>query len=250
MIKHYTFIAIILLSAKLVFAQADTSKKSSDRINVFDRNTKTGSANLNDLNKSGTVKKLNAFKINPFLLANGEIPVFYERELGNDFALQAGVGLTLKDYVQSLFDTTDGILAPPKGLLSNAPEVWKTGVCFNAGIRYYFDDVMDGLYISADVGYRSNPIQFPEIIYDVYGNQTSSGPTTYYNGSYHNIDFKILLGGEYSLFDSDHLLIEWYAGIGLRSYSVNYFDDISGLPAQATTLKPRIYFGYTLGYKI
>lgn len=75
----------------------------------------------------------NVLKINPLLFFRGEIPVYYERAITHRLSLEAGVGVTLRNYLALSFtgDDADDFGAGTEII---------PRLSFNAGFRYYFAD--------------------------------------------------------------------------------------------------------------
>ncbi|MBX2972769.1 MAG: hypothetical protein KF797_06675 [Flavobacteriales bacterium] len=77
----------------------------------------------------------NVIKVNPLLFFRGEIPIYYERAITHRLSLEAGVGVTLRNYIALSFtgDDADDFGAGTEII---------PRLSFNAGFRYYFvDDV-------------------------------------------------------------------------------------------------------------
>lgn len=75
----------------------------------------------------------NVIKINPLLFFRGEIPVYYERAITHRLSLEAGIGVTLRNYLALSFmgDDADDFGAGTEII---------PRLSFNAGFRYYFID--------------------------------------------------------------------------------------------------------------
>lgn len=73
----------------------------------------------------------NVLKINPLLFFRGEIPIYYERAISHRLSLEAGVGITLRNYLALSFmgDDADDFGAGTEII---------PRISFNAGFRYYF----------------------------------------------------------------------------------------------------------------
>lgn len=84
----------------------------------------------------------NVVKMNPLLFFRGEIPIYFERAITPRISLEAGVGVTLRDYLALSFNSDD---ADDYGAGTEIiPQV-----SFHVGIRYYLVDDLEpqGLYL-------------------------------------------------------------------------------------------------------
>jgi hypothetical protein len=75
----------------------------------------------------------NVLKANPLLFFRGEIPIYYERAITHRLSLEAGIGVTLRNYLALSFtgDDADDFGAGTEII---------PRLSFNAGFRYYFAD--------------------------------------------------------------------------------------------------------------
>lgn len=78
----------------------------------------------------------NVVKINPLLFFRGEIPIYYERAITHKLSLEAGLGVTLRNYLALSFtgDDADDFGAGTEII---------PRLSFNAGFRYYFSDDLE-----------------------------------------------------------------------------------------------------------
>lgn len=78
----------------------------------------------------------NVIKANPLLFFRGEIPLYYERAITHRLSLEAGVGVTLRNYLALSFtgDDADDFGAGTEII---------PRLSFNAGFRYYFVDDLE-----------------------------------------------------------------------------------------------------------
>ncbi|MBL7950292.1 MAG: hypothetical protein JNM62_01115 [Flavobacteriales bacterium] len=78
----------------------------------------------------------NVVKINPLLFFRGEIPIYYERAITPKLSLEAGIGVTLRNYLALSFtgDDADDFGAGTEII---------PRLSFNAGFRYYLTDDLE-----------------------------------------------------------------------------------------------------------
>ncbi len=84
----------------------------------------------------------NVVKVNPLLFLRGEIPIYFERAISPKLSIEAGIGVTLRDYLALSFNGND---ADDYGAGTEiVPQV-----SFHVGFRYYFEDDLEpqGLYL-------------------------------------------------------------------------------------------------------
>lgn len=78
----------------------------------------------------------NVVKINPLLFFRGEIPIYFERAINPKVSIEAGIGVTLRNYLALSFTGDDaddfgaGTEIVPR-------------LSFQAGFRYYFTDDLE-----------------------------------------------------------------------------------------------------------
>lgn len=146
----------------------------------------------------------NVVKINPLAFFRGEIPVIYERAITPRLSLEAGLGVTLRNYIALSFmgDDADDYGAGTEII---------PRLSFNAGFRYYFEDDLE-----PNGGYAQ--ISFAHLNYtkDI----RAKGPTgeftetTYRDDRTYN-DVRFLVGYQ-RLGSNSNWLFDVYAGPAFR----------------------------------
>lgn len=142
----------------------------------------------------------NLVKLNPLALFNGDLPVYYERRLGDQLSAEAGVGLT---YSFDLWNKLFG--------LSPSYETHTPRLGYSARVALHF---FPNKYIAAPEEWYFGP----EIAYRHYGTTLSEcGGYVDPIGvkeSRNYLDFKVHVG--YILFVTDAVFFDFYAGFGMR----------------------------------
>lgn len=217
-------LSISLLSA-ILFIVVSTIKAQDSIITnviVFD---KTGLNNTSDtlIKKTDKISQFkNAIKINPLLYVRGELPVYYERVINKNFSLEAGIGITFKDYLGGLYEEMS---LDDFGLMgSDVSEKMKVNLSYRLGVRFFPSGyALDGVYFSLEFAKRnfdmnlsiknSTP-EFDPITFTSIQNNTIY---TFNEQRYHN-ELKFIYG-ENEFFSWDNSFLDFYIGAGIDFYS-------------------------------
>jgi hypothetical protein len=180
----------------------------------------------------------NLIKINPLLIFNGDIPIYWERRIKDQVSVEAGLGFTHMDYVNNIFTLSDqtGNLE-----VRNA----KPGYSLMIAAKYYpskFTKALDDIYFG------------PEIRYRKYNTEVEDCSPTSLTGFVAEdrtlIDFKLNVGYIYYL--SDRVIVDFYGGIGMRSRNINSSTCNNSRTAMISThindMVPVISAGIKLGF--
>jgi hypothetical protein len=189
-------------------------------------------------------------KCEPTLLLNGDLPIHYEYFLFKRMSLEAGLGLTFRDYIRDLaFDFNDLLSKSPEGKGSEFARA-RLGVSFRAGVRFYPTK-------KAETG--SGPyfaFQFQAKSYNwvsEYKSEKFSVPIEA-NEKRNFTDFNLIFGKQ-KVFKSN-ITIDMYGGLGVRSrtikrYKINPSSESNATPLlddEKTDLIPNIVAGFKLGF--
>jgi len=144
----------------------------------------------------------NLIKVNPLLIFNGDIPIYYEHRLSDNVSVEAGIGITHLDYIYEGFRFDENLENFDAGRIA------KLGYSLRAGLKFYpsnYTHALDEFYIG------------PEIRFKHYNTEISiQGSTNKIYPEYRTIvDFKI--SGGYIYYITDRVMFDFYGGIGLRS---------------------------------
>jgi site-specific DNA-adenine methylase len=157
-----------------------------------------------------TNEQKHLIKLNPLLIINGDIPVYYERRLKENWAVEGSAGITLKDYLHDLFYFDPNM---PSDVNVVPERKFKPGYSFSFSPRFY----PSGIFEESEIFYFA-----PELRYRKYRSQALKGES--FNSSFQEdfvdeyrqlIDIKLSFG--YITYLDDHVFIEWYGGIGIRA---------------------------------
>ncbi|MDT8410952.1 MAG: hypothetical protein RQ875_00700 [Vicingaceae bacterium] len=252
--KKIKILLLLMLLIGHVVAQ-DTIKTS---VIVFDHD------DVDEVIKSGgkkSLRKKNALKINPLLILNGEIPVFYERAISDRFSVEFAIGLTFVDYMgnntNAFFSSNEDDERINAG--NNVTEKINKNVSFKSGLRYYLDDlILEDYYFAIEFASRTFS---RELIID----EDQFGPTGYNLGYSVKKEFdeiqihkemKLIIGNQTHSY-SGNFFIDYYIGVGIdmfikeearENYSASNGNIRSYVLKKEDGVKPRFYFGFKMGF--
>lgn len=153
-----------------------------------------------------TVKCIkNVLKINPLIFFRGEIPLYYERALTPKLSLEAGLGVTLRNYMAMSFvgDDADDFGAGTD-IIPNPS--------YHIGARFYFTDDIEpaGLYINPEFAHLVYSKRIREKAPDGSLTDRSNLDERTYN------DIRVMVGYQ-SLSYSNNWLLDFYGGLAFRN---------------------------------
>lgn len=177
-------------------------------------------------------------KIEPVQAINGHFPVYLEVFVSKKFTIELGIAATQLDFLYEadiLEDPFDATQENRRG---------KLGYGFSGSIRYYASDysaAFDEWYLEA--GIRSR--QYYSKVRDC-----SDNSNRWLNESRFVNEFRLLLG--YSLQIGDNLILDCYAGSGLRSQYLDRqvciqdftFSGLSSDPLNGLRVRPALFMGF------
>lgn len=185
----------------------------------------------------------NVLKANPLLFFRGEIPLYYERALTHRLSIEAGVGITLRNYLNLsvLGDDADDFGAGTE-IIPRAS--------FRFGVRFYFEDDIEpqGLYLQPELGYLSYSKFIREKGPDGQFTDRRNRDDRVYN------DLRMYLGYQ-MLSSTSNWLFDLYGGIGVRDRSMSIVEEEIMLPSELRTyytkevndLVPVLFLGVKVG---
>jgi len=158
--------SIVVFVMVLVFNNVSAQKKKHYRDSTT---TIVFSQTSTPLNKNKSTKSysgMNVFKIAPLGVISGLFPVYYERGFGNYFSLQAGVGITSRNYFRELTKsysnidfTANNTYDIADGLFKFDHRTAKTGFMYSIQPRYYEDgEGLEGYF--GGVGFNNSTFNF------------------------------------------------------------------------------------------
>ncbi len=205
---------------------------------------KTDKGNSSKRKKKEKVSsELNIIKIAPLSFIGGNLPIYYERSITPTFALQVGVGITMKNYINNILSEKDnggngGNNYPSKvinwqdGTLNTYSDQSdntnlelnrksKTGYLFAIEPKIYFENEgLEGTFIS----FAFNTAKYNNTVNKIKtGTSTSSNAvlTSSTFEGYEKVSNFLVNYGNQTLYD--HISLEYSVGIGLKKVSaLNY----------------------------
>jgi hypothetical protein len=160
-IKSILAVVMILMFIN-VNAQKKRHYRDSTTVIVFSQSSTPLSKNIGKKSYSGT----NIVKIAPLGILSGVFPVYFERGFGNYFSLQAGIGITGRNYFRELLKdykhldfTSDNNADLSDALYTFDHRTAKPGFMFSIQPRYYEDgEGIDGYF--GGIGFNSATFNF------------------------------------------------------------------------------------------
>lgn len=147
----------------------------------------------------------NVLKINPLLFFRGEIPLYYERALTPKLSLEAGLGVTLRNYLAMSFvgDDADDFGAATE-IIPNPS--------YHIGARFYLADDLEpaGLYLSTEFAH----LVYSKRIHEKAPDGSLTDRTNLDERTYN--DVRLLLGFQ-SIGYSNNWLLDFYGGVAFRN---------------------------------
>ena len=189
-------------------------------------------------------------KINPLLIFNGEFPVYVEKQISGIFSVEAGLGVTFRDYAGPLgeYYGPDQVTFFDSVAVRNKYSAVRPGFTFKLGGRIYLDgadDYPEGMYLAAEFRYKTYSFRFTEP-----NDGLEPGRTIGLTDQY--MDFVGVLGRQYEL--AENLLVDSYTGIGFRRKTVEFVRAGIGQTSLVYTASkgvvgvPLFSVGFKLGY--
>ena len=226
--KPFLALLFILVNCASTYAQKDKESKQRDSsIIIFSETPRPG--------KKGSKKYVpednNVIKIAPLGFLKGCLPVYYEKKLSDLFTLQAGVGVTTRNYVRGLVynaldnDNTDKSSADYTWNTTSSGELYgaddelynfdyrkaKPGYFISLQPRLYFEnEAPEGTFIALSIDHYDYRFQSQMLKGD--GTSARSDKTI---KEYEKMNDLMVIFGWQVLYD--RLSLEYTNGIGVRN---------------------------------
>jgi len=144
-----------------------------------------------------------ALKMAPLLILNGEIPVYYERRIGDHLSIELGLGITHQDYLyQGLQEE----------FYSDEDRETQYGYSMALGLKFFpskYTMAIDEMYFGPDIRYKN----YNTTLIGCEG--LTVGPV---EETRQVIDYK--LTGGFIYWVADRVMFDLYAGLGMRTKNV------------------------------
>jgi hypothetical protein len=254
-VSIFTFLTTSLLAQETVYFKKDSGKSSSSK------------------KKEKSSSELNIIKIAPLSFIGGNLPIFYERSITPTFAIQVGVGITMKNYIN------DALKEAGNGGNSGSSYPSQTIVWQDGTINTYSDDSYDK---SIDNKRKSTTGYFfaiePKIYFENEGLEGGFISFTFNTGKYNNTvgtiktgtttsSIPTLNGGTFAGYDKitnllvnygsqtlyDHISLEYSVGIGLKKISAlnyAYSTDNTGKYVEGVGTTDATTLGYNIAFRV
>ena len=159
-------------------------------------------------------------KVCPLWLLEGNVPIFYERKVGNKVTIEPSVGLTFNNYVWEVFEQ-GGVYNG--GAIPVSTRYYKPSFSAGVALKFYPSGAFNGFYISPELRYRNYQSQALNNTVTNNPGTPSTNPSNYSQESLTFTDFKFVFG--YMTFIGDVVPIEFFWGLGARQRNETRFYD-------------------------
>lgn len=186
------FFTFLLLIASFI---ASSQNRTIVQMEIADEETETKSSGISDI----------TLKVNPTLLFRGDLPLYVEASVYKNIRIEAGIGITLRDYWGEIVD--ESFLSSDK-----TQAEYSNSISTRIGIKFYPSDysyLPEGYFFGIEhryQDYKTKLIGFNDL-------KVNSNLVRKYN------DIRFLAG--YSKYFDDNLFVEFYGGFGLRNRRVD-----------------------------
>ncbi len=237
--------AALLASMPLVLAQRtftsapneQANKKNSPTLIITESTVQDFTHEKEPLNLHTSVK------LNPLLILAGDMPLYIEQKIARKMSVEVGVGLTYDNMLTQFLDSDR--------YREDVNRENAMSYSFSGALRYYPSSVypaLEGYYFAPEMRYRSykaNAFEYNGDRYEVPQSRTFT-------------DYKLTFG--FVDFIEDHILMDFYAGIGIRNREyVNLINPETVFNEQTqtmeyystrneTSLAPIFSLGFKLGF--
>ncbi len=255
--KPFLVVVLFMITGAVTYAQNDREGKQRDTsIIIFSESPRQGKSA-----KKHIAGDNNIIKIAPLGFIKGSVPIYYERRIADFFSIQAGVGVTTRNYIRGL---THNALGTNDENNDHLDYIWKDGY---TGDNYTDEDeLFDFTYRTAKPGYMISlqpriyftsdapdggflAVSFDSYKYN-FESQTLTGDGTSNRGKntikeYEKLnDIMVLFGAQWLY---DRITVEYTTGIGLRNikgekYATAYDNNGKYIDGLATYKKSTLNF--------
>jgi len=169
-------------------------------------------------------------KVDPIWIAEGNVPIFYERKINTKLSVEVSAGVTFKNYAYDLFRVIEG-----EG--DTARRIYQPGYSFSGSLKYYpsnYTEALEGFYIAPEVRYRYYSSEAQKYnLSNTFVGTPSTNPSNFVQETMMFTDFKLVFG--YIAYIEDVVPIEFYAGAGIRLRNLNRAYNVSDNAGNTTT---------------
>jgi hypothetical protein len=258
------FLLIFIFTGFFINAKAQSSKERRDStvVIIFNNNSsQTASAHKK-------TKDNNIIKIAPLGFVNGTFPILYEKVITDFFTVQAGIGLTNKNYIRAVFqkasayDGGGSTIAYPWGANSAYTDVseplynftYRTstmGYMFTIQPRLYFEsNSPEDQFMGISYDYYHYGFSIPGVVADGAGSYAQTGAP---QSEHENISDIMVHFGSQTIYDN--ITVEYTTGIGLRNvsgtkYVADYNYGTNTVDYEGFATYKQTLFNYEIGFKV
>ncbi|MFN6944488.1 MAG: hypothetical protein ACK4ND_06040 [Cytophagaceae bacterium] len=152
--------------------------------------------------------KNSALKVNPLLIMVGDMPIYYERKLGERISVELGAGITTQNF---LYEIGRAFNEPIGNDYEMTLREHSFGYSLSGSLRLYYEEALKGLYIGPEFRMRHYASEIRQC-----------GSQTIIRREHRNMqDITFQFG--YIAYLGGNLFFDFYIGIGPR-----FIDEIRG----------------------
>lgn len=200
----------------IAFCSVNLKAQNEPRVVTF----KSEETNKDNLNSEQNILKLSILEY-----FSGDFALYYERAVGDMFGLEMSLGVTVFDYVGSIFDDF---------LYDYDEKIFQYGLSYSLSLRFYPIDLFDEFYVAPEYKFRRYKWKREYFSGDVEESRKLSLP-------------RLNIG--YSYFYDNNLLFDYFVGIGLNNETRERFDvNDNQVFTEELNPRPRFHVGFKIGY--
>ena len=225
--KPFLVLLVILTSSTSIYAQKGKETKQRDSsIIIFSESPRS-----TKISKKYSSGENNVIKISPLGFLKGCLPLSYERRISDLFTIQAGVGVTTRNYIRGLLYDAQNNDNSSNGStvytwknntgnqdISDEDELYnfdyrkpRLGYFVSLQPRLYFDsEAPDGSFLGVSFDHYQYNFKSPAII----GDGTNKRGNNWVN-EYEKLNDIMVIFGYQVVYD--HITLETTSGIGIRN---------------------------------
>jgi hypothetical protein len=218
--KHIFYVIVLVFLANVLSAQVirvDSSKmgRGTNEVVIFSKDGGSGSSGSAPSWKEDNVVKLGLLNV-----ASGNIPIYYERRLLPLLSVQAGVGVTVRDFAADVVNMIFTNGEPPYNpYYQYAERKPKVGYYMSIQPKVYTSsDAMDGFWVSPMLEFKR--FNFKANMVDQTAISSGDGPvylTNSFQSEFRNdLDFTLNIGWQWLL--DNKVAVEYSMGAGFRRF--------------------------------
>ena len=221
--KKYIALAVFLFVIRISFAQSFMIDSAGNKVPVPKTYVHSKPPEEADIQKPKPANNINIVKGGLFYFASGCLPVFYERKVLPWLSIEAGLGLTTRDFMADGVNAYISILAGNQGMnpyYQYSERKSLPGIYISAQPKFYVhNDALEGFWFGPVLEFKR--FDYKANLVNVNALANLDGNPIYLPNSYQNeyrnaVDFTFNVGWQW--FYNHHLTLEYLMGAGFRRF--------------------------------